>query len=139
MMPRWEHFEDGAAIGVRGIGDSKAEAFAQAALALIAALADPALVRGTEPVELRCTAADDEQLLAQWLSALAHEMARRRMLFSKFELRLEEGRLSARAWGEGLDARRHGAAIELKGATLGSPRVARHGANWLAQAVMQAR
>jgi SHS2 domain-containing protein len=138
-MPRWQHFEGGGGVGVRGIGDSKAEAFAQAALALTAALADPALVRGTEAVELRCTAADDEQLLAQWLNALAYEMARRRMLFSKFEVRVEEGRVSARAWGEGLDARRHGAAIELKGATLSSPRVARHGASWLAQAVMQAR
>ena len=139
MMPRWEHFEDHAAIGLRGIGDSKAEAFAQAALALIAALADPALVRGTDPVELRCAAADDEQLLAQWLSTLSYEMARRHMLFSKFEVRMEEGRLSARAWGEGIDARRHGAAIEPKGATLSSPRVARHGASWLAQAVMEAR
>ena len=139
MMPRWEHFADGAAVGLRGIGDSKAEAFAQAALALTAALADPTRVRGTQPVELRCAAADDEQLLTQWLSALADEMARRRMLFSKFELRVEEGRLSARVWGEGLDASRHGAAIELKGATLSAPRVARHGASWLAQALMEAR
>ena len=136
MMPRWEHFEDGAGVGLRGLGDGKSEAFAQAALALTAAHADPALVRATEPVELRCTAADDEQLLAQWLNTLVYEMARRRMLFSKFEVRVEQGRLSALAWGEGLDARRHGT-LELKGATLSSPRVARHGASWLAQAVME--
>lgn len=31
---RWEHFEHGADIGIRGVGSTKAEAFAQAAMAL---------------------------------------------------------------------------------------------------------
>src|SRR5512139_3851745 len=44
-MNRWEHFEHGADIGVRGFGASVAEAFEQAALALTAVIADPAGVR----------------------------------------------------------------------------------------------
>ncbi len=39
---RWEHFEHGADIGVRGIGPTPASAFEQAALALTAVITDPA-------------------------------------------------------------------------------------------------
>jgi tRNA nucleotidyltransferase (CCA-adding enzyme) len=38
MKDRWEHFEHGADIGVRGLGTSKAGAFEQAALALMAVI-----------------------------------------------------------------------------------------------------
>jgi tRNA nucleotidyltransferase (CCA-adding enzyme) len=136
MMPRWEHFEHGADVGVRGLGDTKSEAFAQAALAMTAAITDPALVHSTEPVEVRCAAPDDDLLLAEWLNALVYEMATRRMLFSRFEVRVDEGRLSARVWGEGVDAERHHPAVEVKGATLTSARVARHGDGWVAQTVI---
>ena len=39
--PRWEHFPHGADIGVRGEGDTLAEALAMAALAMTAAITDP--------------------------------------------------------------------------------------------------
>jgi SHS2 domain-containing protein len=136
MIPRWEHFEHGADVGVRGLGDSKAEAFAQAALAMTAAVTDPALVRPVEPVEVRCTASDDDLLLVDWLNRLIYEMATRRMLFSRFDVRLEDGSLSAHAWGEGIDRERHHPAVEAKGATLTAARVARHGDGWLAQTVI---
>ena len=136
MMARWEHFEHGADVGVRGIGDSKAEAFAQAALAMTAAVTDPALVRALEPVELRCKAPVDDLLLLEWLNGLIYEMATRRMLFARFEVRMEDGGLSACAWGEGVDRERHHPAVEVKGATLTEARVARQGDGWLAQTVI---
>ena len=37
---RWEHYEHGADIGVRGFGGTKAEAFEQAGLALTAVVCD---------------------------------------------------------------------------------------------------
>jgi SHS2 domain-containing protein len=135
-MPRWEHFEHGADIGVRGVADSKAEAFAQAALAMTAAVTNPAAVRSLDAVEIHRESSDDERLLVEWLNALVHEMATRRMLFSKFDVRMENGRLSAQAWGEGIDRERHHPAVEVKGATLTSARVARHGDGWLAQTVI---
>jgi len=136
MAARWEHYDHRADVGVRGFGATPAEAFEQAALALTAAVADPASVRPLERVELRCEAPDDELLLAAWLNALVYEMATRRMLFSKFRVRIADGSLSAEAWGEPVLAARHHPAVEVKGATYTTLKVARHGEGWLAQTVV---
>ena len=136
VKARWEHYEHGADIGVRGVGASKAEAFEQAALALTAVIADPAAVQQRKRVALACEAPDDELLLAEWLNALVYEMATRRMLFSRFAVRLEGTRLTAEAWGEAVDAARHHPAVEVKGATYTTLRVAQEGDGWLAQTVV---
>jgi SHS2 domain-containing protein len=136
MSAHWEHYSHEADVGVRGFGASLAEAFEQAALALTAAVADPAAVRPLERVELGCEAPDDELLLAAWLNALVYEMATRRMLFSRFRVRIEGGRLAAEAWGEPVRAAHHHPAVEVKGATYTTLRVARHGEGWMAQTVV---
>jgi len=136
MAGRWEHFEHGADIGVRGRGATRAEAFEQAALALTAVVADPAAVRPGERIELACEAPDDELLLAEWLNALVYEMSTRRMLFSRFAVALDGTRLRAEAWGEPVDAARHQPAVEVKGATYTMLRVAREGGGWVAQTVV---
>mgnify|MGYP003494344247 CR=1 FL=1 len=102
-MNRWEHFEHGADIGVRGFGASVAEAFEQAALALTAVITDPATVRPLERVQVQCEAPDNELLLAEWLNALVYEMATRGLLFSRYAVRLESDGLSGEAWGEPVD------------------------------------
>ena len=135
-MNRWEHFEHGADIGVRGYGASIAEAFEQAALALTAVITDLASVQPLERVEVHCEAPDDELLLAEWLNALVYEMATRRMLFARYAVRLEGTRLAGEAWGEPVDAARHHPAVEVKGATYTMLRVAREGGGWLAQTVV---
>jgi SHS2 domain-containing protein len=135
-MARWEHFEHGADIGVRGYGASIAEAFEQAALALTAVITELALVRPLERVEVRCEAPDDELLFAEWLNALVYEMATRRMLFARYSVKLEGTRLAGEAWGEPVDVARHHPAVEVKGATYTMLRVAREGADWVAQTVV---
>lgn len=136
MPAHWEHYGHEADIGVRGIGASKAEAFAQAALALTAAVADPAAVEPRDEVAIRCEAPDDELLLAEWLNALVYEMATRRMLFSRFEVKIEGTKLAALAWGEPVDRARHQPAVEVKGATFTTLRVAPLEGGWLAQTVI---
>lgn len=136
MLPRWEHYEHQADVGVRGFGGSIAEAFEQAALALTAAVTDPAAVRPLEVVRLHCEAPDAELLFAEWLNSLVYEMATRRMLFSRFQVTLEGTRLEADAWGEAIEPQRHHPAVEVKGATYTTLRVARDGEGWLAQTVI---
>src|SRR2546425_2232 len=92
----WEHFRHEADIGVRGFGPTKEEAFAQAAQATIAVIVDPASVRAEQPVAVSCDAADDELLFADWLNALIHEIAVRKMLFSRFELQIKDHHLMAK-------------------------------------------
>ncbi len=121
---RWEHFPHQADIGVRGIGRTKEEAFAQAARALTAVITTPDAVEARTAVAIACEAADDEALLVDWLNALVYEMAAGRLLFGRFEVRIEDGRLTATAWGEPVSRRRHRPAVEVKGATFTALRVA---------------
>jgi len=123
-------------MGVRGFGATKAEAFEQAALAMTAVIADPSAVAPLERVLVRCEAPDDELLLAEWLNALVYEMSARRMLFSRFAVRLQGHSLSGDAWGEPLDVPRHHPAVEVKGATYTTLRVAQVADGWLAQTVV---
>jgi len=60
----------------------------------------------------------------------------RRLLFSRFAVKIEGTRLHAKAWGEPIDAERHKPAVEVKGATYTTLRVARHGEGWVAQTVV---
>lgn len=137
MSDRWEHFEHGADIGVRGLGMTKAGAFEQAALALTAVIADTCTVAPRHSVEIACEAADDELLLVGWLNAVVYEMAVRRMLFSRFRVAIDGPRLQAIAMGEPVSVARHRPAVEVKGATFTSLRVAqRDDGLWLAQTVV---
>jgi SHS2 domain-containing protein len=137
MALAYETFEHDADVGVRGRGATLAEAFANAGLALTAVVSDPASVRETVSVDLACEADGDEPLLFDWLNALVYEMATRRVLFGRFELAIERGRLRARAFGEPVDVARHAPAVEVKGATWTELRVARdEGGGWLAECVV---
>lgn len=133
---RWEHFAHSADAGVRGFGTTKEEAFAQAALALTALVTRPDSVRPRRTVEVRCEAGDDELLLSAWLNAVICEMSARRMLFSRFEPRIEGRRLTGTLSGEEADPARHAPAVEPKGATLTALKVGQDGGLWTAQCVV---
>jgi tRNA nucleotidyltransferase (CCA-adding enzyme) len=132
----WEHFDHGSDIGIRGIGATKAEAFEQAALALTAVLTDPASVRHTTNVSVKCDAPSDELLLVDWLNALVYEMATRRLLFGEFHVHVRNGHLSGDASGEPVDPDRHAPAVEVKGATVTALQVAQTDGRWVAQCVV---
>lgn len=137
MDEHWEHFEHGADVGVRGFGPTKAAAFEQAALALVAVITDPSRVAVEETVPIACEAADDELLLAAWLNAIVFEMAVRRMLFARFHVELFDRRLQATASGEPMSIDRHEPAVEVKGATYTTLRVAQtDDGGWMAQTVV---
>ena len=134
---QWEHFHHEADIGVRGLGETQAEAFEQVALAMTAVITEPAGVADERVVELSVTAPDDELLLFEWLNALIYEMATRRMLFSRFQVEIAGEMLQGRAWGEPIDRQRHQPAVEVKGATFTELAVKREESGlWSAQCVI---
>ena len=120
---RWEHFPHGSDVGVRGYGPTPAAAFEQAALALTTAVTS-AKVEPTFPVEVSCQAPDLELLFVEWLNSVIYEMAVRRMLFTRFSVRIEAARLWGTLWGEPVDVARHAPASEPKGATYTALKVA---------------
>lgn len=139
MLPNkayWEHFEHGADLGIRGYGPSKAEAFAQAGLALSGAITDPQRIALHESVEIQCSAPDDELLLADWLNALIYEMAVRRMVFGACHVELKDHHLRAQVCGERTSVRRHRPHVEVKGATLTQICVKPCPGGWLAQTII---
>ena len=135
--PRWEHFSHGADIGVRGFGPTVGEAFEQGALALTAAVADLASVAPVERVNVKCDAPDLELLFVSWLNAVIYEMAVRGMLFSKFRVAVSGDSLTGTLAGEKVDPDRHGVAVEAKGATVTTLKVAcGHDGEWVAQCIV---
>jgi tRNA nucleotidyltransferase (CCA-adding enzyme) len=124
-------------MGVRGLGPTKEAAFEQAAMALTAVITNPESVRPVEAVSITCDAPDDELLLVDWLNALVYEMATRKMLFSRFNVRLNGHSLQATAWGEPVEVARHRPAVEVKGATYTELSVKQNGqGRWIAQCVV---
>lgn len=133
----WEVFPHEADVGVRGTGDTLAEAFAGAATALTAVICDPQKVGAGAAVRIECAAPDDELLLVDWLNALVYAMATRHLLFSRFDVSIADHRLGATAWGEPLDVARHQPAAEIKGASFCELAVRRQAdGRWLAQCVV---
>lgn len=133
----WEHFPHGADIGVRGRGETRDQAFAEAARALTAVVTELDAVEPKLAVRFHCAAPDDDLLLVDWLNALIFEMATRRMLFARFDVHIEDHELVATGWGEPVDVGRHHPAVETKGATMTALRVSREpDASWLAQTVL---
>ena len=136
MQSHWQHFEHEADIGVRGIAATLDGAFVQAACAMTAVITDLEKVADNEVVPIECEAPDNELLLVDWLNALIYEMAVRRLLFSHFEIQIENGKLRGRAWGESVDVKKHQPTVEIKGATYTELKVVQENGHWLAQCVL---
>lgn len=135
-MP-WEHFSHPADVGIRGIGDSRQEAFCQAACAMTALVCPPEKIRPTQQVPITCRNDDAELLFADWLNALLYEMAVRRMVFGKFDVKIIGDKLEGHAWGEPLNLPRHQPALEVKAATYHELKVYKDEAGrWIAQCVV---
>lgn len=135
-LKHWEHFSHMADIGIRGVGTTVEEAFAQAAVALTAAVTDPKKVRNIDSVKLEFESTDLDTLLFEWLNALIYEMAVRKMLFGRFQVHIDNCHLQALAWGERVDRVRHQPAVEVKGATYTELRVVNEGGVWVAQCII---
>ena len=132
----WEHFEHKADIGVRGFGNTLAQAFEQAAVAMTTVVADISLVQATTSISIACSDDDNDALLYDWLNALIYEMATRKMLFCKFEVSIDHGKLEAAVYGESIDIERHQPCVEIKGATFTELAVYQEGQQWVAQCVI---
>jgi len=133
----WEHFAHSADIGIRGYGDSLAFAFEQTALAMTAVICDPDKVHSNTPVQIRCQASDHELLLVDWLNSIIYEMATRKMLFSRYEVMIQDDTLNATIWGEAVDRKKHRPAVEVKGATYTELKVTQQkSGEWICQCVV---
>ena len=114
----FEHFEVEADVGVRAWGPTRAEAFAQAALGVLALIVAPDGVEARETREVRAQGDAPEALLVAWVNEClyVHEIegfVARRVEVDACGDTLLHGVLH----GEALDARRHRLGTVVKAAT----------------------
>ncbi|MFH1610073.1 MAG: archease [Candidatus Bipolaricaulota bacterium] len=138
-MP-YEILDHVADAGVRGIGATLEEAFAEAARGMFALMADLTAVRATKAVEIEARADTLEGLLVAWLGELLTERDILGMLFSRFEARIEaedeRWRLTGQVWGEKIAPERHRLGVEVKAATYSGVRVEKRASDYIAQCVV---
>ncbi|MGZ4960143.1 MAG: archease [Methylomonas sp.] len=137
IHPRWEHFAHDSDIGIRGIGCTREQAFAQAAVAMTAVVTDPGRVIADLAVTMECEAPDIELLFVSWINELIYQMSAHGLLFNRYQVRIEGDKLTATAFGEVVDPQKHQPAVEIKGATFTELCVRqRNDGAWLAQCVV---
>lgn len=113
----WEHFEHEADIGLRATAATREGLFELLGEALTAVVTEPRRVKPEQERVIRCAAPDNALLIVDWLNELIFAMATEGLLFSRWQVRLEDGRLEARVRGEMVDRQRHQPVVEVKGAT----------------------
>jgi protein archease len=124
-------------MGIRGIAPTLEQAFEQAALAMTAVITDPVGVMPSEAVPIHCTGTDNDFLFMDWINELVYAMAVRGLLFNRFQVSINDGELTATAFGEAVDRQRHQPAVEIKGATLTELHVYQQpDGQWVAQCVV---
>ncbi len=116
--PGWEHFEVEADVGVRGWGDSRAVAVAQATLGVFALLVDPAEVEAREVREVRAQADGPETLLVAWVDECLYVHDIEGFVVREVEMTVCTDTLAhGLLRGEPLDPARHHVGTVVKGAT----------------------
>ena len=82
-------------------------------------------------------APDTELLLVNWIDELVYTMAVQGLLFSRYQVIINNGNLSATAFGEAIDRQKHQPAVEIKGATFTELRVYQQtDESWITQCVV---
>jgi len=132
-----ETFEHTADLGLRIRAADLDTLFVEAAQALFGAVVeDLATVRPLQKVDVRLQADKIEYLLFDWLRELLYHFDAEHLLFGTFEVQVGEDGLTASAWGEPLDRSRHNMEHEVKAITYHGLRVAKVGAEWEAEVIV---
>ena len=133
----YEMFEHTADLGLRVRAADLDTLFAEAAEALFAAIVEgPGTVVASQRVDVRLPPDDREYLLFDWLKALLYHFDADHLLFSRFEVRLADGGLTGKAWGEPLDRSRHELSHEVKAITYHGLKVEQTADGWLAEVIV---
>jgi SHS2 domain-containing protein len=135
-MKPFETFEHKADMGIRGFGRTVEEAFENGARALFSVMVDVDSVEAKTRQEIECSAGDVEALFVEWLNRLLSEADMAGLVFSKFGVKIDNGKLTGWAMGEKLNQEKHKPIVEVKAATYHMLKVERADDGFLAQCVV---
>ncbi len=133
-------FEHKADIGVRGIGSTLEEAFAECAKAMFNAMADLEKVEANQAEKVEARADSKEQLLVEFLNHLLYLKDVKETLFSHFNLYITgvggQWQLKGEALGEKANKEKHSIRGDVKAASYHQLKVAEKAGKWVAQCVV---
>lgn len=137
-MSSWEHFPHGSDIGIRGIGDSLAESFSMAGLALCALFCELDKVQNTKQFDFEISGTDVNFLFYDWINQLIYEISTQKVIFSEFQVVIHRNplHLYAQAFGDKINPELHAVGVEVKGATLTELKVEQIQNSWISQCVV---
>ena len=140
MKPKFEYFDHEADIGIVGYGRDLEEAFEQGAKAMFNIMADINTIAREKKVDIEVRANDKEALFIEWLNELLARKDIEGMLFSEFDVRIEEKGdmlvLKGTAKGEKINYEKHRIDIEVKAATYSQLKIEKIDGMWKVQCVV---
>ena len=140
MKPKFEYFDHEADIGIVGYGRNLEEAFEQGAKAMFNIMADINTIAREREVDIEVRANDKEALFIEWLNELLARKDIDGMLFSEFDVRIEEKEgmlvLKGIAKGEKINYEKHRVDIEVKAATYSQLKIEKIDGMWKVQCVV---
>ncbi len=117
-MKRFELIEHTADVGIIAYGRTIEELFANAAYGMFSIMTNVyAVSQKKSSGKIRLQRSNPEELLVTWLNELLYYVNVKKMLFSKFDITIDENILKAKAFGEKLSAGKHIINQEIKAAT----------------------
>lgn len=113
----YELLEHKADIGILASGDTWEKAFADGALAMLSVMAEPETIEIEKEVQIEVTAPDKAALFVEFLNEILFIRDSEEMFLKKFEIKIGDGSLAGKAWGEKINPKKHSVKIEVKAAT----------------------
>jgi SHS2 domain-containing protein len=114
---RYELLEHTADVMIKAHGRTLEDCFASAAYALYDQMVDVSTVRPLVEEEVKACGHDLESLLYNFLSEFLYLTDAKMLVFSEFEVRIEDLAIRCRALGEHVDRERHRPRHEVKAIT----------------------
>jgi SHS2 domain-containing protein len=126
--------EHPADIGFRAFGDSLAELFSNAALAMLSIAGDPEAAEPRFEYRIAVESGDRESLMVDWLSEVLYWFDGKRIAFHEFAITtLADSAIQAVGRGEPRDHERHRAKLIVKAVTYHQLKVEQRGGQWVAE------
>lgn len=140
-MLKYEQFEHQADVGIRGYGETIEETFENGARAMFSVMVSLKKVEPKKEIEIRCEAANLEELFVEWLNKLLSEAGIENMIFSDFkinEIKKDNAtyELLGLAKGEELNLEKHEPKVEVKAATYSQLKVEKKENQYMAQTIV---
>lgn len=133
----FELFEHTADLGLRVEAATLEELLTEAARGLLTMLvANPEAVRPLQTRTITLAAEEPTYLLFDWLSELLYAFESDKLLLSQFDIKLNDGQLTATCRGEPMDLSRHQMDHEVKAITYHGLRVDKKLDSWDAEVIV---